>query len=75
MKQYVSAVALDRSRFFRIILTVLGALAGYLYSMFICATPVCAITSNLIILTVYCGVLGFLFADAAAGARKENRHE
>lgn len=47
-----------------VILTMVGALAGYLYYYFVgCATGTCVITSNPYISTIYGGVLGFLIGN------------
>jgi len=54
-----------------ILLTLLGAVGGYLYYRFVgCASGACPITSNPVISTLYGGVLGFLIGTIAAPGGK-----
>ena len=57
------------------ILTVVGAIAGFLYYRFVgCASGACAITSNPYISTVYGGVLGVLIGYIVTlGKKKEDQ--
>lgn len=54
-----------------LILTVIGAVGGYLYYRFVgCASGACAITSNPVISTVYGGVLGGLIGAQFTPAKR-----
>lgn len=61
----------DTRRILRIIIpavfTVLGAIAGYLYSSKVgCVTGACVIMSNPVVFTIYSGVIGFLIGSIFA---------
>ncbi len=51
-----------------IILTVIGLIGGFMYWKFIgCASGTCAIKSNMLLMTVYGGLIGGLFGNIFNG--------
>ena len=58
-----------------LITTVVGAVGGYLYYLFIgCASGACLITSNPVISTIYGGVFGLLIGFIITPSRKKERN-
>jgi glycopeptide antibiotics resistance protein len=57
-----------------VILTLTGALAGYLYFYFVgCAAGTCPISSNPVISTIYGAVLGFLISNIFTSSKSKSR--
>ncbi len=55
-----------------IILTVVGLIAGFMYWKFIgCASGTCAIKSNVLLMTVYGGLIGGLFGNIFNGFNRK----
>lgn len=61
-----------------LILTIVGAVGGYLYYLFVgCASGACLITSNPVISTIYGGIFGLLIGFIITPSKKKenNAHE
>lgn len=55
-----------------IILTVVGLVGGFMYWKFIgCASGTCAIKSNMLLMTVYGGLIGGLFGNIFNGFNRK----
>jgi hypothetical protein len=55
-----------------IILTVIGLIGGFMYWKFIgCASGTCAIKSNMLLMTVYGGLIGGLFGNIFNGFNRK----
>jgi len=55
-----------------LILTAIGAIAGYLYYRFVgCASGACLITSNPFLSTIYGGVFGLLIGFIVTPSKKK----